>query len=287
MAKTAICDICGIESKCIYRHKIWCQNKHDFLNYYNLTKEIIQEEYIRLGSIQGFISEYSNVLTNNSKYYRLFQELDIDYSLSKSASSQSTRKKTRQTCLEKYGYEHNFQKDSSSRIEWESRLLKEEGITNVFQRESVKKKSQNTIIKRYGSNSRRAKITQRGNSCSSLNLWLYRVLNDLKIEYKPEFPLQRHKGIYYYDCLLWSHKLIEVNGDYWHGNPNIYKPNDIILKGSKTGEMMVKDKWAADNRKIKFAENLGFLVLTIWELDIKSNENQVIQRIKEYAKSKN
>jgi len=45
---------------------------------------------------------------------------------------------------------HNFSKDSTSRKDWESKLLNEEGITNVFQRKEVKEKSKITCIQKYG-----------------------------------------------------------------------------------------------------------------------------------------
>lgn len=279
------CEICGKNILRIYKHQIWCKLKNDFLEYYSLDQSQVQKEYNRLGSVQEFIKQYPKILTNNDQYYKLFKFLEIDYSLSKSASSKITRNKTKDTCRKKYGYEHNFQKDSASRKKWQDKLLKEEGITNVFQRESVKEKSLDTIIRKYGSNSNRAKITQRGTSYSSLNEWLYKTLNSLNIIYTPEFPIKKKGGIYYYDCLINDNKLIEVNGDYWHGNPKIYKPDDIILKGSKTGEVVVKNKWASDNRKIKFAENLGYEVLVLWELDIKLFELEIEEKIKYYAKN--
>lgn len=52
--------------------------------------------------------------------------------------------------MEHFGTKHNFCKECSSRKEWEERLLKEEGITNVFQREDVKNKIKNTMLKKYG-----------------------------------------------------------------------------------------------------------------------------------------
>lgn len=52
--------------------------------------------------------------------------------------------------LKSCGTTHNFFKNSSSRKEWEARLLKDDGITNVFQREDVKQKSKKTLNKKYG-----------------------------------------------------------------------------------------------------------------------------------------
>ena len=48
------------------------------------------------------------------------------------------------------GTPHNFYKNSKSRKKWEDRLLKEEGIINVFQRDSVKEKLRETMNNRYG-----------------------------------------------------------------------------------------------------------------------------------------
>jgi hypothetical protein len=52
----------------------------------------------------------------------------------------------KQTC----GTEHNFSKESTSRKKWEERLYNEEGIINVFQRESVKEKSKKKHIEKLG-----------------------------------------------------------------------------------------------------------------------------------------
>lgn len=276
------CKLCGKESARLGKHLIWCQSKHDFLNKYNLDKEKIQQEYDRLGSVQSFIKEYPGF--TSTKYYNLFKDLGIDYSHKKSVNAKSTKDKRKKTSLKKYGSEHNFCKNHPSRQEWEKRLLKEEGITNVFQRESVKKKSLQTIIKKYESNSNRARFTQRGASVSKLNKWCYDILNQHNIYYQPEFRIAINDiKCYIYDIHI-NGKLIEINGDYWHGNPTIYKPTDIILKGS-TKEILVKDKWKKDQKKLNFAKQKGFDILVVWEQEIKNNEKQTIDRIISYAKS--
>lgn len=52
--------------------------------------------------------------------------------------------------LKSCGSIHNFCKSSSSRKEWEDKILKNEGIVNVFQRENVKEKTKRTLIEKYG-----------------------------------------------------------------------------------------------------------------------------------------
>jgi hypothetical protein len=59
--------------------------------------------------------------------------------------------------------------------------------------------------------------------------------------------------------------IIEINGDYVHANPSIYKVNDIIsLPGSKYTAF---EKWESDRRKIDRLKELGYMVYVIWESD--------------------
>lgn len=48
------------------------------------------------------------------------------------------------------GTTHNFNRNSTSREKWQKRIKEEEGIINVFQRDSVKKKIKETNIKKWG-----------------------------------------------------------------------------------------------------------------------------------------
>lgn len=67
-----------------------------------------------------------------------------------SCSKECAQKLKEITHLKNYGAKHNFSKNSKSRQEWEKRLLTEEGITNVFQRNIVKEKIKQTIQDKYG-----------------------------------------------------------------------------------------------------------------------------------------
>ena len=60
--------------------------------------------------------------------------------------------------------------------------------------------------------------------------------------------------------------IIEVNGDYVHANPNIYKEDDIIrLAGSCYS---AKEKWIYDNIRTQFLQELGYRVIVLWESDL-------------------
>ena len=60
-----------------------------------------------------------------------------------------------------------------------------------------------------------------------------------------------------YDICL-GNKLIEVNGDYWHGNPKKYSANDLIM-GEPASVV-----WEYDRLKTESAEQQGFEVFVIW-----------------------
>lgn len=67
--------------------------------------------------------------------------------------------------------------------------------------------------------------------------------------------------------------IIEFNGDYWHGNPKIYK-DDAVIRGT-----LVKNIQARDYLKLKTVEDLGFRTLVIWESDYKQNKQKTIQGV--------
>ena len=66
---------------------------------------------------------------------------------------------------------------------------------------------------------------------------------------------------------LIGNKIIEVNGDYWHGNPKIYKFEELndIQARHVTRDLI----------KYKLYKNHNFDLLVIWEKDIKDNFEKV------------
>lgn len=71
-------------------------------------------------------------------------------------------------------------------------------------------------------------------------------------------------NIGYYNCdFVVGNKIIEVQGDYWHANPKIYRNYDNIqLKNIKR-----------DKRKLKFLQGNEYNILYLWEYDLKNNIN--------------
>ncbi len=60
-----------------------------------------------------------------------------------------------------------------------------------------------------------------------------------------------------------TNTIYEFNGDFWHGNPNKYKSNDInSISGKTFGELYKKTIEKENNLK-----SLGYNVISIWESD--------------------
>lgn len=66
--------------------------------------------------------------------------------------------------------------------------------------------------------------------------------------------------------------LLEVQGDYWHGNPKIYKKTKL--------NQTQKNNMKRDKDKIKFAQKHGMKLYHIWESDIRSNNFSILEDIK-------
>lgn len=92
----------------------------------------------------------------------------------------------------------------------------------------------------------------------------------------------------YPDYILHT-KIIEFNGDYWHGNPKYYKPDDIMKfiqkQRTKYNGDKASDIWEYDRKKKNALEKLGYKVKVVWESDYHKNPEKVIDECVEFLKS--
>jgi len=281
-----VCKNCNkIFTKGLTMHLKSCDKKYEFFNKYNISCENLKDLYKECGSVLSFMDKYP-FYDNFVHYYKIFKECNVSVSVKEASNHENTKNKRKETSIKNSGYEHNFSKNSPSRLKWEKELFDNEGITNVFQREDVKRKSIKTIVEKYGKELWLHSITKRGKAViSKLNKKVFEILEEQNIPFEIEYKVLREDKYYYsYDILLANNKVIEVYGDYWHGNPKIYKGDDILLKGSSK-EMLVKDKWEYDRLKEEYIKNQEHELLIIWEKDMKENIELIKSKILEYAKS--
>jgi hypothetical protein len=243
-----------------------------------LSEEFLYKEYIVEKHSIPELSQQTGV--SIATIHRRLVKLGINRSIEESCTVSNKQTKSRNTQIAKYGSPHNFCKSHPSRIKWQERLKEQEGITNVFQREDVKNKIRNSLLQNYGVENPALITTSRGkNSYSSIHKELVDELIKLEIIIKIEKKIAKRNGYYWlFDIFIQPDLLVEMNGDYWHGNPRIYKDTDLILKGSSK-EQTVKDKRYQDTLKYQAAKEAGYRVLVIWEYDWKTNKENEIRRI--------
>jgi G:T-mismatch repair DNA endonuclease (very short patch repair protein) len=92
------------------------------------------------------------------------------------------------------------------------------------------------------------------------------------IKYKYSKILHRK---YQYDFIIGDDILLEVMGDYWHGNPLIY--------GNESGKRKLSErqkfKVQRDEEKKAFAEKYGYKMWYIWESEIKNSNFVILDKI--------
>ena len=273
---------CGKEfdnKKSFIGHRGRCQIHIGWINSI-LTIDFLWDEYIEKEKSLPELEEQTGISART--IYNRLKKLNLNRSVKESCHVGNKEKKRRNTCMKRYGSPHNFCRNHPSRKKWEAELKEKEGIVNVFQREEVKQKIKSTLLEKYGVESSACITSSRGkNSYSKIHRSVVKALKKENININIEKKLPKENGYYYsFDIVVEPDILIEVNGDYWHGNPAIYKPTDIILKGSSR-DCTVQEKWDYDAIKLQVAKDHGYKVIIIWESDWQNNKGKEIQRIKD------
>jgi G:T-mismatch repair DNA endonuclease (very short patch repair protein)/rubrerythrin len=92
------------------------------------------------------------------------------------------------------------------------------------------------------------------------------------------YEVEKYIKPYWVDIFIEPNKIIEVYGDYWHGNPKFYKEGDII-KFNKEKSTIVENRWEEDANRIKYLKNTKNEVLVLWEDDIKNDLKTIKKKI--------
>lgn len=204
--------------------------------------------------------------------------------------------KIKETCLEKYGSTNCLGKESPL-YEKRNKTVKEKyGVDNVFQIPKIIKwiNSDALYLERYGKTKKQYKgdnrkevishmtldekmswlnksiLSNHPSSPSSLEIRIAKILREeLHIQYFIQFPLSLNKNqTKIYDFYLEQYNLlIEVQGDYWHANPKLYKAQQILNFHGKF--IKAEEIWSNDKIKKELALKHNFNIIYIWENDIK------------------
>ena len=65
---------------------------------------------------------------------------------------------------------------------------------------------------------------------------------------------------------------IEVYGDYWHANPEVYNESDLFK--TYDGELTAAEIWSRDKERKKHIEGFGFRVIEVWGVGSRTDFTQ-------------
>lgn len=100
------------------------------------------------------------------------------------------------------------------------------------------------------------------------------ILKSLDVEYVRERYI-KHKT-YRCDFIIDNKYIIEVQGDYWHGNHRLFENSDL--------NWTQKNRQKKDKKKREFALNKGYFFIEIWEMDLYNRYNIVYTTIEKIIK---
>lgn len=85
----------------------------------------------------------------------------------------------------------------------------------------------------------------------------------------------------YYNCdfVINDNLVVEVQGDYWHGNPRKYSPEKLSTTQ--------KNNIRRDKSKLTYLTNKGYTVLYLWEYDIIHNIDECVKQLNNFVNGNN
>jgi very-short-patch-repair endonuclease len=109
------------------------------------------------------------------------------------------------------------------------------------------------------------------NHTSKLEKKFALILDDLNVKYTQWFYAKDIKAFYDFYIPL-KNTIIEVDGDFWHCNPDSkYALPEYKTQTKNIKRDQIKNQWAKDN---------GFKLLRFWETNINNNPQQIIETLK-------
>ncbi len=112
---------------------------------------------------------------------------------------------------------------------------------------------------------------QASNRTTRIEAWLYAALSSMCIPFERQAVVGNR---FIADALVYGCVVVEVMGDYWHGNPHLYDPGDKRQRRQR----------GRDTYRRRVLRRLGYTVIWLWESEIRSapdNAKTLLSRIRE------
>lgn len=160
---------------------------------------------------------------------------------------------TKEKCIKKYGLEEGLKIWKNRQDKWQESLHKSHNLHVGYSK--VSQKLFNEILNLYEED--------------KIDYVFYGSKNR-------EYSIRKNNINYIYDFTdLEKRKIIEFQGDIYHGNPEFFKENDYPNPYHKN--KTAKNLWDYDKLKKEIANEENFDVLTIWENDYRKNKKEVLE----------
>ena len=191
-----------------------------------------------------------------------------------------TAKKIKETCRRNYGVDNPSQLDTVKEKK-KNTFIEHYGVDNIWKTEEFKQFTR----ERWNSYDAEEKTRcllglfdrRKNGTVSNLEKRVMGLLKDVGIPFESQYRIGRY--FHRYDIRISNTKiLLEVNGDFWHANPEIYKEDDI-LNFSETNKPRAKDIWKKDQKNAEIANKNGFKVLYLWEKETLNKTDIEITKI--------
>ena len=155
--------------------------------------------------------------------------------------------------------------DPLSLLKRKQTLIAKYGVDHVWKLTESRKKCEETCLKLYGKNSWQIANEALKIFSSAIEKKTEDILKNNGIKFQAEYSIFTDEGEKIYDFYLPDSKtLIEVDGDFWHGNPEIY-PKETLLEIQQINKKN-------DIFKNELALRLGFRLLRFWEHEVNHPE---------------
>jgi len=283
-----------------------CKKKVPKLEYHLLAEQFANTilEMLSSGYSVLYLNKNSKTLFGIELSYTRIQVVLNHRNLSSptlrdTANSKVVRDLYKQTVEEKYGSGiTNVSQALEIKCKKDKTNLERYGVTNPFQRPEIIKKSKETLFTNYGVYHSCDIPNRPGRSgrYSAPHRKISQYLTDIGVSHVNDYPGMFRKfntnlGRYYSpipDIFIPEINLvIEVFGDRWHMNPNMYYETDVVKFFA--GFYTAKEVWEGEQIRNEHIKSFGVDLLIIWEYDIKHNlietKTRLMEKISELSKN--
>lgn len=249
-----ICEICGKSFKRVISHvrQVHDMNERDYKTKFgfDLKKGICSNESKEISRKRVFENYEkcisSNLIGNGSKSRFVLG--------SKGRTKEKVSAQTRIRLKERLKEDYMVEKMSKA-----GKIVGETGLGNLARWKGTTKEERRMWMDKI----------RKANRCVSKLEWRVRaILNKLNIQ----FAANKFLFGFNYDLIFNNKNILEINGDFWHCNPQKYKPTDIV-RGGKSAQ----DVWDRDSMRRDVVIKNGYNIFYLWESEINKMSDEQIK----------